>query len=72
MSKNDITGDTLISRPSSETFRMNWDKLMKNDVHIKQVDGYVNIIIHWENNQNNFLRLSEEQFRILKQKINEV
>jgi hypothetical protein len=29
-SKNNITGDKLISKPSSEKYRANWDKIFSN------------------------------------------
>lgn len=66
--KNDITGDSIKSKPTTDLYRDNWDKIFNSDkdkVYLEQVDGYFNIIVSSENNENCFIRLNEEQFKNL-------
>lgn len=66
--KNDITGDSIKSKPTTDLYRDNWDKIFNSDkdkVHLEQVDGYFNIIVSSENNENCFIKLNEEQFKNL-------
>lgn len=70
---NDITGNRIVSRPATDSFRANWDAAFgpkeTNAVYLEEVDGYFNIIIDYHNNQNCVLRMNREQFEELKRQI---
>lgn len=70
---NDITGDRIVSRPATDSFRANWDAAFgtksSNEVFIEKVDGYFNVIIDYHDNQNCVLRMNREQFEELKRQI---
>lgn len=70
---NDITGDRIVSRPSSELFRTNWDTVFgnthTNKVYIEKINEFFIIIIDYHDNENCVLRLNREQFNELKQQI---
>jgi hypothetical protein len=70
---NDITGARIVSRPATNSFRANWDAAFgpkpTNEVYIEKVDGFFNIIVDHQNNQNCVLRMNKEQFEELKRQI---
>ncbi len=72
---NDITGDRIVSRYATDSFRANWDAAFgpkpTNKVYIEESDdGYTNIIVDYHDNQNCALRLNKEQFEELKRQLN--
>lgn len=70
--KNDVTGDRIVSRPANDHYRDNWDTVFgsKDKVYIKNDHhGYVNIIVDYHNNPNCSLRLTTTQYAELCRQI---
>lgn len=67
--KNDITGDTIRTKVNSDAYRENWERIFGDGVYLVFNDDHILIIVDYENNQNNMIRLNKVQFSNLKKKL---
>lgn len=69
--KNDITGDRIRSKISTDLYRDNWEKIFMPESHLFLVvnDDHVLIITDWNKSENNKIRLNRAQYAKLKRLI---
>lgn len=66
VAKNDITGDSIVSRPSTEAFIKGWERIFnqKEDKVLIEKDYDGNFLISVSGNRN-LMKLSKKQFDCL-------